>query len=381
MSRTTRCAAGLVSVLVTASLLAACGAADSGDGDAGSTGQNSGAAAALAPYLKKPSVLADFAPLGQAPPTGKSVFYINTGSGSAAEIANGVESAAKALGWSYKGLTYNVANPATGNSAYLAAINSGADGIISTGLPVAAIKEGLETAKAEGVDVVLINPTESPDDTEIGHVGNVQVLARAYGKVNALAIAADAEKSGKVARVAVVSSSGIPILTTLTDAMVDGVKENCKGCEVDTVDVSASDITSGQASKAVISYIQRHPDTNYVNLAVGAFEGGMRAALDAAGLNQVKIAGTQPTVAQNQEIESGASQFWLQVPYGYEAWEAVDALARSFTGGDLTTHNREEIPIWVVDKSNLDFDPQKLPEFPTDYEQQFAELWKVSPTT
>jgi ABC-type sugar transport system substrate-binding protein len=375
MSRTTRCAAGLASALLAASLLAACAAANSG-GD-GASGQNRGAAEALAPYLEKPQVLPDLAPLDQAPPTGKSIYYINTGSGSAAEIADGVEAATQTLGWSYEGLTYNVANPATGNSAFLAAINSGADGIISSGLPVAAIEEGLEKAKAEGVAVVLINPTESPATTDIGHVGNVQVLATIYGKVNALAIAADAEESDQKASVAVVSSSGIPILTTLTDAMVDGIEEYCNGCAVETVDVSAEDLTSGRAYEAVISHIQRHPDTNYVNLAVGSFEGGMRSALDAAGLTEVKIAGTQPTVAQNQEIESGASLFWLQVPYGYEAWESVDALARSFTGGDLTTHNEEEIPIWVVNESNLDFDPKTLPQFPTNYEAQFADLWKV----
>ncbi|TDO50547.1 ABC-type sugar transport system substrate-binding protein [Kribbella sp. VKM Ac-2527] len=380
MPRTSRCAAGLVAVLATA-LLVACGAPASGDAGGGATGQNAAAAAALAPYLKKPSVLPNLKPLPQRPPTGKTVYYVNTGSGSAAEIAHGVEAAAKALGWSYKQLTYNVANPATGNSAYLAAMNAGADGIISTGLPQAAIRDALDKAKAKGVKVVLINPTESPEGTDIGHVGNVQVLATAYGKVNALAIAADSEKSGKKAKVAVVSSSGIPILTTLTDAMIDGLKENCQGCEVDNVDVSAAAITSGQASTEVISYIQRHPGTNYVNLAVGAFEGGMRSALDAAGLKDVKIAGTQPTVAQNKEIQSGDSLFWLQVPYGYEAWEAVDALARSFTGGELTTHNTEEIPIWVVDKTNLDFDPKKLPEFPTDYQSQFAKLWKVSPTS
>jgi ABC-type sugar transport system substrate-binding protein len=380
MSPTTRYVAGLATVLA-ATLLAACGASKSDDGDVDAKQQNAAAPAALEPYLTKPSTLPDFAPLTEAPPTGRTIYYINTGSGSAAEIAHGVEAAAKTLGWKYKGLTYNVANPATGNSAYLAAINSGADGIISTGLPVAAIQEGLDKAKAKGVDVVLINPTESPKGTDIGHVGNVQVLAKAYGKVNALAIAADAAKSGKEAHVAVVSSSGIPILTTLTDAMVDGIKESCKGCEVDNVDVSAGDITSGQASKAVISYIQRHPDTNYVNLAVGAFEGGMRAALDAAGLDSIEIAGTQPTIAQNQEIASGDSLFWLQVPYGYEAWEAVDALARSATGGDLTTHNTEEVPIWVVDKSNLDFDPKELPAFPTDYEMQFAQLWGTTPAS
>lgn len=374
MTRTTRRASGLVTVLLAASLFAACGTA-AGGGDSGSNGQNKGAADALAPYLEKPSTLPDFEPLEEQPPAGRSIFYINTGSGSAAEIADGVESAADVLGWSYKSLTYDVSNPATGNSAYLAALNAGADGIVSTGLPVAAIEDALAKAKAKRVPVVLINPTESPKDSEVGHVGNVQVLAEAYGKVNALAIAADAEKNDRTANVAVVSSSGIPILNTLTEAMVAGIEAYCNGCSVDTVDVSAEKLTSGQASETVISYIQRHPDTNYVSLAVGAFEGGMRAALDAAGLNDVEIAGTQPTVAQNQEIESGDSLFWLQVPYGYEAWEAVDALARAFTGGDVTTHNEEVIPIWVVNKSNLDFDPEQLPEFPTEYEQQFAELW------
>lgn len=377
-----RFAATLLAALCAAALLSACGGSSNDGGSTSSggttaTSKQGAAARAVAPYLEKPSRLADLPPLDQAPPKDKTIYYIGTGGGSASDIAAGVAAATRALGWTFKTLSYNVANLGSGNSAYLTAVNSGADGIISTGLPAAAIRQGLDAASSKDVQVVLINPSEPSDAEGFAQVGNVGVSAPLFSKVNALGIAADAEREGVTPHVGVVSSSGIPALTLFTNAVVDGLKQDCEECDVQQIDVPAADLVSGQASKSVISFIQRNPDTNYVNVAIGSFEGGMRAALDSAGLDKVKIAGIEATAAQNQEIASGASLFWVQMPHAYNAWTAVDALARSFTGGDAEIHNRQPMPVWLVEKSNLGFDPRALPEYPTDYPAQYKRLWKV----
>jgi hypothetical protein len=331
----------------------------------------------LARFRKQPEKVADLPALPKAPPKGRSVYYINTGSGAAKEIGNAIRSATQALGWRYKSLTYNAANPASGNSAYLTAVNAGANGIISTGLPAAAIQGGMDAAHAKHVDVVLINGDEPPATKGFQQVGNTVVTGKQWARAVALGAVADAAKRDETAHIGVITSSGIPVLKNITDLMVSAVGQVCAQCSAQKIDVSAADLTSGQASKAVVSFIQRNPKVNYVNMVFGAAEGGLRPALDAAGLSKVQIVGTQPTPAQNAEVRGGGSLFWVQIPYGYEAWGAVDALARASVGADADLHNGQPLPVWLVDKQNLSFDPGTLPEFPRQFRTQFQQLWKV----
>lgn len=368
-----------LAVLSTSLALGACGSSSSSKSATAQTtpAVDPAVTEQLAAYRKQPDAVPKLAALPKAPPKGRVVYYINTGSGAAKEIGNAIRSATQALGWRYKSLTYNAANPASGNSAYLTAVNAGANGIISTGLPAAAIQGGLKAAHAKNAQVVLINGDEPPTTTGFYQVGNTVVTGKQWARAVAVGAVADAAKRGETAHVGVITSSGIPVLKNITDLMVSAVRETCAQCSAQKIDVSAADLTSGQASKPVVSFIQRNPKINYVNMVFGAAEGGLRPALDAAGLSKVQIVGTQPTPAQNAEVQSGGSLFWVQIPYGYEAWGAVDALARASVGVDADVHNAESLPVWLADKQNMTFDPKALPEFPTQYQTQFRRLWKV----
>lgn len=366
-------------LLLSGVVVAACsdGAGTSGTASGGDGSGSGEAAEELAEFLEQPTAPTDWPVLGEAPPPGKSVYYVNTGNGAAQPIAQGIEDASEALGWDYHGLTYTASNPATGNSAYLSAVSAGADVIISTGLVEASITEGLQAAEDAGVEVVHISGTDSPDSELFDQVGNLQVNVGRWADAAVLGILADAEASGTTAKVGVVSTSGIPVIQANADAFVDAMEQRCSNCEASIIDVPAGDFTTGQAPESVVSFMQRNPATGYIHVIGGDFQGGLRPALDSAGLQNVNISGLIPGTAQNTEVESGDALFWVQIPNEYHGWLAIDAAARSFTGGDSALHNQEEAPVWVVNQDNLDFDVSDLPDFPAGYRDELTSLWNV----
>ncbi|TDW24214.1 sugar ABC transporter substrate-binding protein [Kribbella kalugense] len=331
--------------------------------------------AQLAPYLVQPSKLPAWPSLTEAPPKGKNIYYVSTGSGTAAIIGSAIKAACDALGWTYHPLTFNGSNPASANSALLTAVGSGADGVIMTGRPKASIMSGLDAAKTKGVEIVQTQGTDSPGTPGFDQVGNTPSNAAQTAKVIALGIVADAATAGATAHVGVVTTSGIPAIQGYSDATLAAIKGVCPSCSADSIDVPVADLLSGQAAKSVVSFIQRHPETNYVHVVAGAVEGGLRQALDAAGLTKVEITGYAPTPAQNQAVKDGKDLFYVQSPSGYYGWIAIDTIARHLTGGNASIHNAEADPVWLVNKTNLEFDPNVLPDFPAGYQEQLKKLW------
>lgn len=374
-SRSLRLAAVVVAV---ASVAVGCGSSSDSTSETTSSVASTSkvVATAVAKYREEPSNIPNWPALPKRAPTGVSLYYLNTGSGSGQRIARNIKRAAQALGWNVHVLTYNQANLSTANSAYLTAVNSGADAIISSGLDHNAIKQGLDAAKAKKIPVVQTNSIEAPEATDFAQVANYTVSQDVYAKATALGIVAAAEKRNVAAHVGVVTTSGIPIINSLAKAKAKSIEDACPKCTAKLIDVPVAQMTGGQASQAVVSFMQQNPKTNYITID-GPFEGGLRAALDGVGLRDVQIAGLQPSEAQNQEVKKGDSLFWVNVSFGYYAWSAVDAVARALTGGDPKIHNSEKDLVWLVDRENLNFDPRTLPDFPKGYEEQFKKLWHV----
>jgi hypothetical protein len=383
--RTSKAAAtGVAVALMVATLVTACssgttqnGAVSATASTADSGGSSAAAQAALAGYLTPPASLPGWPALNSKPPEGKKVYYINSGSAVGQIIANSIREACDALGWHLTVLTYSAANLASANSDYLTAVNAGGNVIISTGLAHNAIATGLAAAKQNHVVVIQIQSGEDPATTPFYNVDNNVANRALYGKVLALAFIADAEEHGTTAHVGVVTTSGIPVIYAESTAERNAITEYCRTCTATLINVPVTQVLGGQAAQAVISFIQRNPATNYLDVA-GPIEAGMRATLDAAGLARVRIGGFQPTPAQNTELKTGGSQFWLQLPYGYEGWLAVDTAARVLTGSDPAIHNTEQSLLWLVTRQNLDFDTSTLPDFPAGYQAAFKKLWHVA---
>lgn len=379
----------LLAGLALASLLTlASGCGSSGSDSTNSTKSDpaataaSSAAKALAPYLRKPENIPDYPPLPKPAPRGKQLVFLQASpQATVALIAQGAQDAARAVGWRYRPIRYDLTNPAAPNSAMLSAINAGADVIVATSVATQQIRQGLQAAKAKHIPVVIVSPSGNaiaPDNGVTAQVAApIPTTAPVFGKPLALMIVADAQAHGTVAHVGMVSSPQLAALfKPVEDALVATGKQYCPNCTFQHIDVPLQDIQTGNGGKDVVSFLQAHPEVNYLNFDAGLLETGVRAALDKAGLSKVKIFGNVPSSAQVQEMNQGGSTGWLLIPQPFNGWLAVDAALRALTGGDPSIHDEEGDPVWAISaKSQVSDDP--LPVFPVNYREQFAKLWHV----
>jgi ABC-type sugar transport system substrate-binding protein len=146
------------------------------------------------------------------------------------------------------------------------------------------------------------------------------------------AVVADA---GTGAKAVVVNDPTFSYWTTTAKKFSDRVE--AAGGSVDTLKVAAAGIGK-TIPGAIVSYLQRHPDTRYVALAVNDFSVGLAPALKSAGLSsKVKVVSRAPSAANMTDIAEGDQ--WLSVADENTAagWRITDALARILVGDKLAT--------------------------------------------
>jgi ribose transport system substrate-binding protein len=329
----------------------------------------------LAAYLEVPTDLPPLEPLDARPPEGETFYYITNGLSLEQEELTGVEQAAAALGWTVESLLVDDSNPATYNSAMLTAINSGATAVSVTAIPTAYYTEALEEAKKAGVIVVDLATGNEPQEGVV-QVQPSRVTGPVWGKVYALGALADAVESGVPMRFVSVKASAFD---SVGGPIVAGAKEtiakHCPTCPYDELDISVDELFSGQTPAAIVSYLQRNPDVNYLGFSFGGLEIGARAALDAAGFEDVKLFGVAPEAPQFEELRQGQSHGWAVVPFQMVGWMMVDAVARHLAEGEAgsAVHTDALAPTMLATPEN-----DAPAEFPVDYDTQFKTLWKVT---
>ena len=328
----------------------------------------------LAQYLKPTTSLTVNTPLSKTPPKGKSVVMLSNGIEITQLTAAGIKAASEALGWSFSTISVDASNPTTTNSAMLAAVAKGADVVILTATDLSIYSQALAVARQHGTAVIDMASGNKPTPGITALVNNASHTP-VWGKIAALGILADAQKANKDAHVAIVTA---PVFDTIlapgNTAVESTVKANCTGCSVGTIPISATDLFAGKTPPDVVSYLQSHPDVNYLMLAFGGFDDGLRPALQAAGFGKVKIFGIAPVETQLQSVVAGQEQGWVADPLAISGWMAVDAAARSFTGDDPSVYDKVGIPTFLFTKKTAGLGT----EVPVDYQDQFKKMWGVT---
>jgi ABC-type sugar transport system substrate-binding protein len=367
-----------VAVLAATSLLTACGSgsATTAAGDGASAPSGTKAQAALAPFLQPPTALPVTKPLSKTPPQGKQVYFLSDGIGLSQTIYSGFQAAAKGLGWTAHVQTWDAANPATLNSAMLAAVNAGADAVAFVAMDAAAITEGLKAAKDKHVIVVGAATGNKPGTAGISaEVNSALVAGVTRGKMIGLGIAAAAEKSGKAAHVVNVTAPVYAsILKPTDDAVASTLKEYCAACGYDNLNIAGADLFAGKVPQLVVSYLQAHPDTNTISIrAAGLMQNGLTAALKAAGMPNLPIYGDSPLSAQIGELQKGQATGYTGNPLAVQGWQIVDAIAREVVDGNGDVYSTADAPEWWLTPDTKITSEQ--PEYPAGYEAQFKKLW------
>lgn len=274
--------------------------------------------------------------------TGKTVWEI-----SCAESAEGcavfsrrLKEAATELGWRLRIFDGNF----NANNAYATgvreAIAAGADGIVLNGVDCNDIKQPVKEAKAAGVRTVaaqgafdctgerLYDAVVIPNEEHT----TPQEMYTTWGSHKANMVIAQIGGEGKVLDFTL---AGVPHVEPISDGFLRTM-ESCTKCEVETIGITLTDLSSNGFVQKVNDALVRNPDAKaivvpYDNLVTG----GIAPALKNAGSPDVFVVGGEG-LESNMALIRGRGGQSADVAYdvGWTAWAAADTLNRLFAGED-----------------------------------------------
>jgi ribose transport system substrate-binding protein len=334
----------------------------------------------LAPVANEPTTVGVTTPLSKPAPKGIKVVGLDDGIVDENLYFQGMAAAANSLGWSFSKQSINDSNPQSVISAATSAISAGAKAVVMVSEQQSTIDKILPLAVQHHA-VVL--DTISSDSAHPG-----QILASTedhefstQGRYVIAAILQQAAASGQVAHI---GETFIPQFATGLLPEENGAKQvlaqYCPKCTMDRINVSYEDVTNGAYVQDIASYLQTHPNINYLFATNAFFVNGLVPALKQAGIPIPKIVGTEPTAANFSALKAGAAQEWFYVPQQVLGWVWTDELARYFTGDNYNIWNTTAFdPQWLMTAQNI----QQVPNVndlnpPADYQAQFEKLWGVS---
>ena len=310
-------------------------------------------------------------------PTGLKVAWLACELPSCTEVGEDWPAIAEALGWELKFINVESASPGAGVQE---AIDWGANYIAISGSPVAAFQEQYDAAVAAGIKFAFAYNGEAPADGILTSISGNDAVYNAGTRIANYIIA----DSGAAAHVLMVNIQMFPVLVAEEEGIRDTLAAGCAACTFDVLPVTIPDI-GVNVPNLVASYLQEHPEVNYVSYAFSALPIGVTAALQSAGLDgQVTQVGVDFDTTGLSEIVAGTHKAWTSNPKAYSAWVMAHAMVLDAVGDEFTEREAAEtLPTMIVDdadtaQSILDGSPLQNWKGPEGYADQFLALWGVA---
>ena len=310
-------------------------------------------------------------------PTGLKVAWLACELPSCTEVGEDWPAIAEALGWELKVINVESASPGAGVQE---AIDWGANYISISGSPVAAFQEQYDAAVAAGIKFAFAYNGEAPADGILTSISGNDAVYNAGSRIANYIIA----DSGAAANVLMVNIQMFPVLVAEEEGIRDTLAAGCAACTFDVLPVTIPDI-GVNVPNLVASYLQEHPDVNYVSYAFSALPIGVTAALQSAGLDgQVTQVGVDFDTTGLSEIVAGTHKAWTSNPKAYSSWIMAHAMVLDAVGDEFTEREAAEtLPTMIVDDADtaqgiLDGSPLQNWKGPEGYADQFLKLWGVA---
>ena len=367
---------GLALTTVAALTLGAC---SSGGSSTTGPGASPGGPAAVskadvAQYLTPPATLPVTKTVSKPIPSGLRIEWLAGPFPQNVTELNGFNAAAAILGWSVHAAVYDPNNPATITTSIESAIAAKPDAIVLGGVLTEQFTAQLPKAAAAHIPIISAATPNKPQPG-VSVVVPTDSENSYTAKILADVIIADAAESGTTPHVLQLTVPAVSVYLGPSDeGMKSELAAKCPQCTRDQLDINLPDVFNGKYPQQVVSYLQRHPDINTIVSNSGQVGVGLGAALQQAGITNVKRYGLSATNVQLQEIKNGQTEAWVVQPYQVLGWSIADQVARVVTGDPTDLWENEHL-CYVVDSSNVAGVNVDDPEFPADYQAQFRKLW------
>jgi ribose transport system substrate-binding protein len=316
---------------------------------------------------------------------GQSLFYIQCGVAVCAEIAEGLQAAAEAAGWTYQTASHQD-TPDTVASAFDAAIAAQPDVVLTSGNPREWFASQLDTLESQGIPVVAWS---LPEVYEPGDGISVNLLTQDDYYFYGVLMADYAAVNSANRDILFVGLPTFPVLSIVQQGFEDEIAAVCPDCNVKIIEVAVTDLGTNLPG-LIISELQTNPDLDMISYAFGGMLFGVPEAIESAGLgNQAKAVSQAGgplnfgfiTSGQHQVAEVGIASELL-------GWRALDAAARILAGegpGRATTPGSAQIagrpdilsgglPLQILQADSID-DPSALWPGVDGFQDLFTQLW------
>jgi ribose transport system substrate-binding protein len=344
-----------------------------GDADSVASKEVEAAKAAYAPFLEPPSSLNQTVPLTGKVETDKTYVFLQCELPQCVEIGVGAIEAAKAIGWKTKIIDWSTADLQTMLTAMDEALALNPVAVTLTGIPQELWADKIpayEAADAMIIPIAVAN-LELSDTVPMG-----AAMSSDYEADGALIgnwFIADSNAEGKAL---VVDLPAYPVLTAHGIGFKDTVEAGCTKCTISSLDITVPQLANGEYVPSIISALQKDPSIKYVITTNGAFIDGLSAALDAAGMSGVKIAGGSATTNNLTALDTGTEHAWAGEAIRMNGWIAIDIAARKLLGMEIEDSGGGRSQQLFI-KGNVGTPTSSLDK-PDDFREQFMALWGVS---
>jgi ribose transport system substrate-binding protein len=362
--------------IVAVALFAAPASAGSG-GTPASTRHGSATFPAIATqvkaWLRRPTSIAITTPLGAPIPKGKTIWWLQNSSPATIALGKDLTKAVAAVGWKLKivdiGLT-----PETIKAGWDLAVSGKPDAVISSGFPRSLFEPELQALKKRNIPVLDMTTADAP--------GNGLTAVFDYGpdylKAGDRLARYVLSKSGTNVKAAIINSSAFPNLGLVGKGFQQTLQKYCSSCSVDNLDVPVTSIGSDLPVR-VSTFLQAHPDVNWVYIGYSDMLVGVPAALQSAGITSnvkfvtIDLSPTTAVYLKNQQFLAATDGF----PGPEIMWRTVDFLLRYFDHKPTTPSTTHNLPVWLVTSSNVPSTTNYFSLVP-NYQAQYKKLWGVS---
>jgi ABC-type sugar transport system substrate-binding protein len=363
---------GIASIAV---LVGGCGGgSDSSSGStatetgSGSTTEEASAGAAkefVESHLTPPTEIPITTAAKQKPESGKSIVYVDCGNPVCNVIGEGIKEVTDLFGWNLKTISAGSSQPEEVLAAFEAAVQAKPDAIISDGIAKSLFKKPLEEMKAMNIPYVAGAVVEKPAGAQIATVvGQTDYEEKGEWMANWVV-----SQTGQDGKVVLFNIPDFPALAAEEEGFKKTLTELCPGCELETEAVNATEIGTKFPSK-VVSYLQSHPDTNYMVTGFGDMLIGVPQAMSAAGITGVGSVSASGEIANYEAIANGLQDAEVPEQVLLFAWDQVDPLVRYFNKEPMLQEQYESLPKNYITQENVET-PPTVYEGVKDFRKQF----------
>ena len=340
---------------------------------AAGTDEVAAAKAVIEPFLKPPTKINQTTPLSGPVEKDKLYVFLECELPQCVEIGVGALEAAKAIGWKTKVIKWNTADLQTVLAAMDEALTLKPAAVTLTGIPQELWADREAAFEAAGAMIIPIAVADLKLSKAVPMGAAMKADYVADGNLVGNWFIADSNAEGKAL---VADVPAYPVLTAHGTGFKEAVAAGCKKCSVTSLEVTVPQLAKGEFVPAVVSALQKDPSIKYVITTNGAFIDGLSAALDAAGMKDVKIAGGSATINNLSALDAGTEHAWAGEAIHMDGWIAIDIAARAMLGMEIPDSGGRRVQQLFI-KGNVGTPTLSLDK-PDNFRDEFKKLWGVA---